>query len=767
MAEQVRFDILVDDLGSKVLRDFSRNVKKHVGSSMQTMWKLEQLLGRTETKTKSLGAAFRNLDTAGANRLTQRLKTAEGQMDRLISKAGKLHQVLGANGVSPAGGGAGAGARGRVGLGMVGIGALSGYLAPAAAVAGLTSMVRLGADLESQLVDIRAILSTTDGFSGQAFDSLMKNMRQLGADTIFTTKDVYGATKYMAMAGLNIEQIDKSMKSVTSIAAISDMKLDHAADIITNIQTSYGIAAANMDNVADVLARTLTSSNVNMEELGEAFKYAGNEAARSGIRFNEMAAAIGVLGNNGIKASMAGTNLRQMMIRMKAPTAQAQKVLDKYNYSFKEVVDGKTRLKDLNTIVKDVNSLGMSAEDLKHLFGVYGGTAFGALSTARDEQGNLLLETLTEKNDNAAGIADKMADQKMKTFRGTLARLDAQFELLSDNLFQRTSPAITQVMNLLINGLQWLNQEGNPVLNGITTAFNVMGNVLSGVYNFVKENKSALGELFKILAAGLVLFQVYRTTVALVTAAQATWNAAMLANPIGLVVAGVVGLAAGFMYLWNKSERFRGTLLGVWEMLKAFGNDVKKLFNIVWEEGKLLFEKLSDFISKILEPVKGAINSIKGWFSSGSKTVKVKTEDRNRPIMRDLYHFNKGYEKAQNDGGKIDLFGGLTKAFKLPKLEDIGNQFNPTGDTSSNIGVNLGGASAGEDGGSGSGDASVRSFKGEKSTTGGLVINVQTLFSVQTETLLKSLGDDGMAIRDELVRQFTAIVKDVELSHGA
>jgi hypothetical protein len=45
-------------------------------------------------------------------------------------------------------------------------------------------------------------------------------------------------------------------------------------------------------------------------------------------------------------------------------------------------------------------------------------------------------------------------------------------------------------------------------------------------------------------------------------------NAAMTANPIGLIIAGVAALIAGVIYAWNKFEGFRGVLMGVLEVGK-------------------------------------------------------------------------------------------------------------------------------------------------------------------------------------------------------
>lgn len=51
------------------------------------------------------------------------------------------------------------------------------------------------------------------------------------------------------------------------------------------------------------------------------------------------------------------------------------------------------------------------------------------------------------------------------------------------------------------------------------------------------------------------------------TAAQWLLNAAMNANPIGLVVMAIAALVAGFVTLWNTSEGFRNFWIGVWDSI--------------------------------------------------------------------------------------------------------------------------------------------------------------------------------------------------------
>ena len=67
--------------------------------------------------------------------------------------------------------------------------------------------------------------------------------------------------------------------------------------------------------------------------------------------------------------------------------------------------------------------------------------------------------------------------------------------------------------------------------------------------------------------------------------AQAGLNLVMSLNPIGLVIAGLVALAAGLVVMWNKCEWFRESVTGLWNALKEGISD--------------FFEKTNEFFTNL------------------------------------------------------------------------------------------------------------------------------------------------------------------------
>lgn len=90
------------------------------------------------------------------------------------------------------------------------------------------------------------------------------------------------------------------------------------------------------------------------------------------------------------------------------------------------------------------------------------------------------------------------------------------------------------------------------------------------------------------LKAYLAITKAYQTATKIATVIQLAWNAAMLANPIGLVVIAVGLLVAGFVLAYKKIKPFRDLIDGIWASMKklidamknsAIGKAVTSAFN--------------------------------------------------------------------------------------------------------------------------------------------------------------------------------------------
>jgi tape measure domain-containing protein len=104
-----------------------------------------------------------------------------------------------------------------------------------------------------------------------------------------------------------------------------------------------------------------------------------------------------------------------------------------------------------------------------------------------------------------------------------------------------------------------------------------VGSTVKDVFGFMASHKTtfqAIGVAIGVVVGYLKLMALQEAIVKGITAAwipiQLAMDAAMDANPIGLVVIALVGLAAGIAYLWTHSAGFRNFFIGIWNDIWGF-----------------------------------------------------------------------------------------------------------------------------------------------------------------------------------------------------
>lgn len=353
------------------------------------------------------------------------------------------------------------------------------------------------AEYDNLMKTVRAILQTTDkgaNFNGR-FEAMENTVREVGRKTKFTAPEVAGAARFMAMAGLNIENINAATEPIANLALIGDTELSETADKMTNIMTSFGLLKGlnagqqkkNMIHTSDVLTNTFTRSNTDMLQLAEAMQYAGPMSHLFGTSLEDAAAMVGVMGNAGIQASMAGTSLRMMYQNIVKPNKNQTKEWGRLGITRTDK-NGNIRpifeiLKDLRaklTGTKDLNAR-IDPETLKSL-------GAGVMSLFRTTAGSgvaALLENLGEAeaiantNRSANGVAAKIADEKKNTIAGLWAQVTSTFT--DQNLTVATDFQNT-IKQILTDLRDWLSStEAAETLRSIYDLVNSVLNVFKEV----------------------------------------------------------------------------------------------------------------------------------------------------------------------------------------------------------------------------------------------------------------------------------------------
>ena len=108
------------------------------------------------------------------------------------------------------------------------------------------------------------------------------------------------------------------------------------------------------------------------------------------------------------------------------------------------------------------------------------------------------------------------------------------------------------------------------------------------------------------LAGGMATFLIPMAKTGIIKAfAAAQWlvNAAMSANPIGLVIIAIVALVAIFIIAWKKSETFRNIVTGAWQAI----------WDLVKKVGAWFKDTLWPWLKGVFDKINSAVGTVKDW----------------------------------------------------------------------------------------------------------------------------------------------------------
>ena len=204
----------------------------------------------------------------------------------------------------------------------------------------------------------------------------------------------------------------------------------------------------------------------------------------------------------------------------------------------------------------------------------------------------------------------------------------------------------TAISNGIANIIESIGSENIAnALSGLKSVASEAFKAVGEAIDFVIEHKDEFVTALIAMSAGVAAYVGYTTAIQVmtqgwksleivqkaVTAAQWLMNTAMNANPIGLVIAGIVALVAAFVVLWNKSESFRNFWIGLWEKIKEVAEPIisalSEWFSIAWEKIKEIWQPVSEFFSSLFtsigESVFPIIESISNAFTEAWELIKV------------------------------------------------------------------------------------------------------------------------------------------------
>lgn len=454
----------------------------------------------------------------------------------------------------------------NIGSKMMSMGAALSVAVTAPVTKFAKDMYEAGTAFESQMSKVQAIagLDSSIAADSAAIQALTDKAIEMGSTTEWTSTQAGEALEYMAMAGWKADSMLAGLPSVMNLATAAGADLGTTSDIVTDAMTAFGLtmqSAGNdtdvftgyVEHFADVLAAASTNSNTNVEMLGESFKYVAPLAGTLGMSVDEVAVALGLMANSGIKSTMSGAALRNILNGLMGTTkstAEAcetlgvslydehgqtkslMQVMAELRYSYKnnqaevlamqkvcadldaQLASGEITQKQYEKALDDAtrgSSDFMSA--CVQLAGKQGLSGLLAIMTASFDDYNKLYKSI----EGCEGATNDMADTMRNNAQGAMTIFKSSVEGLQITLWTLASESFTNIVKKateIVQSFQAMDSATQLTIMKFAGVAAAAGPVLIAGGKLVKmlpsmaKGVAALASPMGIVTAGLALFAV-------------------------------------------------------------------------------------------------------------------------------------------------------------------------------------------------------------------------------------------------------------------
>jgi len=341
--------------------------------------------------------------------------------------------------------------------------------------------IRTFRDYEFQMAKVRA----TTGASNKDFAKLSKTAEDLGRSTFFTAQQVAELQTNFGKLGFSTKEILNAQDATLQLATATDTDLGRAAIVAGAAVRGFGLDAAETQRVVDVMAVAFTSSALDIEKFQTSMTKVAPIAKSAGFSIEDTTAIMAQLTDAGIEASIAGTSLRNILLKMQDPNSDLVKSFGKTIHSLDDLVPALKKFSDEGGDLAKI----MEVVDLRQA------AAFEQMITSKERTVELRNELRL-----ASGAAQAMAEIVGDTLEGAFKRLNSAMQGLMINLSEsfigRSLQNVVDRFAGLVNVVSdFIDIPVSETLEKQRVELNILVGRLTDVNIQEKERNKLLGEI--------------------------------------------------------------------------------------------------------------------------------------------------------------------------------------------------------------------------------------------------------------------------------
>lgn len=308
-------------------------------------------------------------------------------------------------------------------------------------VAGIKSWYTNNKELEKSLSSLKSLTGATT----QDLEFYKEQAKEIGRTTTLTAAQAVNAFKLIGSARPDLLKNKEALAQVTKEAVIlseaAEMQLEPAAQALAGAMNQFNLGADQSARIINALAAGSLAGAANIEEISQTMDKAGTSANSAGVSIEQFVASTELLADKNIKASEAGTGLRNFFLSMSAVKGlpkEAIEQLEKYGVDLEKVSDNTLPLNERLTEFSKI------ANDQVALLKVFGkeNIVVGQTLLSNVDRFNELEQAVTDTN-----TAYIQAQINTDNLDGDLKKLSSAWEglTLSTNAAQSPMRGVVQI----------------------------------------------------------------------------------------------------------------------------------------------------------------------------------------------------------------------------------------------------------------------------------------------------------------------------------
>ena len=525
------------------------------------------------------------------------------------------------------------------------------------------------------------VMKTVDETANTTYDDLKKSINEIAKTTASSQNEIAATMEIAGQLGVSADDITEFTKVMVMLGDTTNLSSEEAASSIAKFANVTGMSLNDVDKLGSAivdLGNNYATTEADIMSMATRLSGAG---AQIGLSQGEILGFATALSSVGIEAEMGGSAFSKAMIKMQvAAETGYDQVIDLQNKTgmslrelqllssnnskdFKALADslGLTK-EEMNATIKAGANLQDFAEvanmETKEFVELYRNDAPAALQafirglgdteghgestiamlqemgftevrlrdtlTRLANSGDLVTDAVARGNvawgENSAMTAE--AEKRYATMAAKISQLKARITEVAVEIGEMLMPYLEKGMSKIEEWVAaWKNLSDEQKENilkmaafaaAIGPVLLVVGKLIASIGSIVTVGGKLVGGIGKLLtlvkgvsSAGSLLSTIFTA----------------LGGPIGIVVAAIAALAAGFAYLYNTNEEFRASiqqivstlqnnLAGAFEKIKPALASLKEAFDGLMTALAPVFELIFRYIAGVVNGIASAAGPI-------------------------------------------------------------------------------------------------------------------------------------------------------------